>query len=98
MKGADIMVIRFVDIVETSRHIKKLCTEKGYGASEIQKHLRLQSVQSVYSWWSVKSKNIPGLDHLLQLSDLLGCSLEELLVLKRLRCRKRNRAEFYIIG
>ena len=76
------MILRYVDIVETSRHLKELCTEKGFSANEIQKHLHLQSVQSVYSWWSVKSKNLPGVDHLIQLSDLLGCTLEELLVLK----------------
>lgn len=84
------MILRFVDIIETSRHIKKLCTEKGYGASEIQKHLRLQSVQSVYSWWSVKSKNIPGLDHLLQLSDLLGCTMEDMLVLKEVEIQEEE--------
>ena len=74
------MILRYVDIVETSRRIKELCTEKGFSANEIRKYLHLQSVQSVYSWWSVKSKNIPGLDHLLQLSDLLGCTMEDLLV------------------
>ncbi len=76
------MILRFVDIVETSRHIKKLCTEKGFSANDIQKHLHLQSVQSVYAWWSSKSKNLPCLDHMLQLSDMLGCTMEELLVFK----------------
>ncbi len=84
------MILRFVDIIETSRRLKELCTEKGYGASEIQKHLRLQSVQSVYSWWSVKSKNIPGLDHLLQLSDLMGCTMEDMLVLKEVEIQEEE--------
>lgn len=76
------MLLRYVDIIYTSHRIKELCVAKGYSASDIQKHLHLQSVQSVYSWWSPKSKNLPGLDHLVQLSDLLGCTLEDLLVLK----------------
>ena len=84
MKGADNMILRYVDIIETSRRIKELCTEKGFSANDIQKRLHLQSVQSVYSWWSPKSKNIPGLDHLIQLSDLLGCTMEDLLVTREI--------------
>ena len=84
------MILRYVDIVETSRRIKELCTEKGFSANEIRKYFRLQSVQSVYSWWSVKSKNIPGLDHLLQLSDLLGCTMEDLLVLKEVEIQEEE--------
>ena len=76
------MILRYVDIIGTSRRIKELCVDKELSAANIQKNMHLQSVQSVYSWWSVKSKNIPGLDHLVQLSDLLGCTMEELLVLK----------------
>ena len=76
------MILRFVDIIETSRRIKELCVEKGFSANDIQKYFHLQSVQSVYSWWSPKSKNLPGLDHLVQLSDLLGCTMEDMLVLK----------------
>jgi len=84
------MILRYVDIVETSRHLKELCTEKGFSASEIQKRLHLQSVQSVYSWWSPKSKNLPGLDHLVQLSDLLGCTMEDMLVLKEVEIQEEE--------
>ena len=84
------MILRFVDIVETSRRIKELCVDKELSAADIQKNMQLQSVQSVYSWWSVKSKNIPGLDHLLQLSDLLGCTMEDMLVLKEVEIQEEE--------
>ena len=82
------MILRFVDIVETSRRIKELCADKELSAADIQKNMPLQSVQSVYSWWSVKSKNIPGLDHLIQLSDLLGCTMEDLLVTREIEIQE----------
>ena len=84
------MILRYVDIIETSRRIKELCVEKGFSAADIQKNMHLQSVQSVYSWWSVKSKNIPGLDHMLQLSDLLGCTMEDMLVLKEVEIQEEE--------
>ena len=84
------MILRVVDIVETSRRLKTLCVAKGHSAGDIQKRLKLQSVQSVYAWWSSQSKNLPGIDHLVQLSDLLGCSLEELLVLKEVEMQEEE--------
>ena len=74
------MRIKVIDIVETSRRIRDRVAAKNLKASDIQKRLHLQSIQGIYAWYSTKSKSLPSLEHLLQLADLLGCTMEDLLV------------------
>ncbi len=74
------MRLKVIDIAETSRRIRECVTERGLKASDIQKLLHLQSIQAIYSWYSPKSKSLPSLEHLLQLADILNCTMEDLLV------------------
>ena len=73
---------KIIDVAETCRRIKKLIEENKYTPREVQFKLGLESVQTVYKWYSSNNKTIPSLDSLIQLSELLGCSIEDILVLK----------------
>lgn len=76
------MTRKVIDTVRTSNHLNQLFMERGLTPKEIQKQLRLQSIQAVYKWMNPRYKTIPSLDHLIQLAYILGCSLEDLLVIK----------------
>ena len=74
------MRLKMIDIAETSRRIRDQVAAKNLKASDIQKLLHLQSIQGIYAWYSPKSKSLPSLEHLLQLADILNCTMEDLLV------------------
>ena len=74
------MRLKVIDIAETSRRIRDRVAAKNLKASDIQKRLHLQSIQGIYAWYSTKSKSLPSLEHLLQLADILNCTMEDLLV------------------
>lgn len=71
-----------IDVAATCRNLKELIEEQKYTPMEIQHVLGLNSVQSVYKWYSRNNRTIPSLDNLVMLSELLGCTLEDILVLK----------------
>ena len=78
------MRLRVIDIAETSRRIKDRVADRNIKAADIQKMLHLQSIQGIYAWYSPKSQSLPSLEHLLQLADLLECSMEDLLVTREI--------------
>ena len=81
-KGAEDMKHRIIDIPATSINIRELITERGYTMSDIRRMLNLLTVQAVYNWCSPKSKTLPDIQHMLQLADILRCTIEDMLVLK----------------
>ncbi len=64
----------------TCAHIRKLCAERRVSVDRIAEHMNV-SRQTVYAWFS--SKKMPTIDHLIELSDLLGVTVDELLVRKK---------------
>ena len=74
------MIRRVIDMDATGRKIGKMILEKGYTMRDIQHLLGLVAVQSVYAWVSPKRRSLPDVQHLLQLSDILDCKIEDLLV------------------
>lgn len=74
------MRIAVIDMEATCKNLKRICTEKGYGISRLQHELGLESRQAIYKWFSGKS--IPGIDNLILISELLGITLDELIIRK----------------
>ena len=77
------MSIDVIDVSETSKKLKKIIEAKNMTAKDIQQALGLDSIQAVYKWMSPKYKSMPTVDHLLQLSKVLNCHMEDLLVIKQ---------------
>jgi len=62
----------------TGENIKRLCEERGLGVKDLQKALGLESRQAIYKWW--EGKNIPSIDNLIKLSNILGVTVEDIIV------------------
>ena len=71
-----------IDIEATCRNLKEMLEKQNYTAKEVQFKLGLETVQAVYKWLSPNNRTIPSLDSLVQLADMLGCSVEDILVYK----------------
>ena len=68
-----------LDRDKTCECIKTMCQKKGVTIIDIVKRMNV-SRQTVYSWFS--SKKIPSIDHLIELSDILSVTVDELMVRK----------------
>ena len=69
-----------IDVKETGRNIKRLMEEGGVTPSNIQLWCGFTTVQPIYHW--MNGRNLPSVDNLLILSAVLGCSMEDILVLE----------------
>ena len=65
-----------LDYNNTGKLIRNTCMKRGVSVDDIADHINV-SRQTVYSWFS--SKKMPTVDHLIELSDLLDVSVDELL-------------------
>ncbi len=65
----------------TRLNIKKMMEERNLTPKDVQKALQLDSVQAVYKWLNPRVKAMPSLDSLVQLANLFGCTIEDILVL-----------------
>ena len=64
--------------IRTGQNLRLLFRESGYHNIDILRALHFESRNSVYDWFAGRS--VPTADHLLDLSNLLGCPMESLLV------------------
>lgn len=62
----------------TGMRLKQLCASQGVTVKQIQQVLHIGTHQSIYNWFC--GKTLPSVDNLLQLSKLLGLSIEDMLV------------------
>lgn len=71
--------MKMIDTGKTHSALRLKIVEKGMSPKDVQEALGLQSVQAVYRWLSPKGKTLPSLDNIVELSGLLGCTVDELL-------------------
>lgn len=67
-----------MDMLMTGQLIKRLVSERGYSVSEVQEKLGLSCPQPIYRWY--KGQNLPSVDNLFILSDMLGLHMEDFLI------------------
>ncbi|MCR5591556.1 MAG: helix-turn-helix domain-containing protein [Lachnospiraceae bacterium] len=72
-----------MDMYRTCQNIRSLCEYKGYSAGSIAEELNI-SKQTVYCWFS--AKKFPSIDHIVELSDILGVPIDEMIVRKEYMC------------
>ncbi len=70
-----------IDTEATCRNLREMLENQKITAKEVQIKLGLETVQAVYKWLSPNNRTIPSLDSLVQLADMLGCSIEDILVI-----------------
>ncbi len=71
-----------IDTEATCRNLREMLENQKITAKEVQIKLGLETVQAVYKWLSPNNRTIPSLDSLVQLADMLGCSIEDILIFK----------------
>lgn len=70
-----------VNMQETGIRIYNLMADKNITAKDVAKECGLAVVQGVYKWWWGKS--LPSLDNFVILADMLGTTIDEILVVER---------------
>ncbi len=69
-----------IDTELTGRLLERRIRQSGYTVKELQHMLHLSCPQPIYRWF--KGRALPSVDHLLFLSRILQCYMEELLVVR----------------
>lgn len=70
-----------VDVAATGRAIENLMETKNITVKEMQGLLGFTTPQAIYKWfWG---KNLPTIDNMVILCDILGVKIDEILVLKK---------------
>lgn len=67
-----------LDLNATGAKIKSLLRQRGISPRKLQSILNFPYVQTIYNWF--RGKNMPTLDNLVVLSQVLGVSMDEIVV------------------
>lgn len=69
-----------IDLVATGKNISRLRKAQGLSVSELQEYFGFDAPQAIYKWQ--QGKSLPSIDNLYALSEMLGVSMNEILVPK----------------
>ena len=67
-----------IDLVATGKNISRLRKAQGLSVSELQEYFGFDAPQAIYKWQ--QGKSLPSIDNLYALSEMLGVSMNEILV------------------
>jgi transcriptional regulator with XRE-family HTH domain len=65
------------NVKKTGANLRRIMNKCGITAKDVKEYLNLASVQSVYYWWN--GTNMPTIDNLYALSQLLRTPIDEIL-------------------
>ena len=71
---------RVIDLVKTGKNIERLLSERGVTARDVQLRLGFAERRPVYFW--IQGKNLPSIDNLFMLAEMLQVSIDEILIAK----------------
>ena len=71
---------RVIDLVKTGKNIERLLSEHGLTARDVQQRLGFAERRPVYFW--IQGKNLPSIDNLFMLAEMLQVSIDEILIPK----------------
>lgn len=71
---------RLIDSIKTGKKIKMIVLKSGYTVQDIQEYLHFSAPNEIYRWF--RAERMPSLDNICALSQMLGVTIDELLVLK----------------
>lgn len=66
-----------LDIYKTGQKIKQIMQKRGITVKEVQRYLGLETPQSIYHWFN--GRNVPTIDNLDALSELLAVPVDAML-------------------
>ena len=71
---------RVIDLVKPGKNIERLLSERGLTARDVQQRLGFAERRPVYFW--IQGKNLPSIDNLFMLAEMLRVSIDEILIAK----------------
>ena len=71
---------RVIDLVKTGKNIERLLSARGLTARDVQQRLGFAERRPVYFW--IQGKNLPSIDNLFMLAEMLQVSIDEILIPK----------------
>lgn len=71
---------RVIDLVKTGKNIERLLSERGFTARDVQQRLGFTERRPIYFW--IKGKNLPSIDNLFILAEMLQVSIDDILIAK----------------
>lgn len=71
---------RVIDLVKTGKNIERLLSERGLTARDVQQRMGFAERRPVYFW--IQGKNLPSIDNLFMLAEMLRVSIDEILIAK----------------
>ena len=71
---------RVIDTVKTGKNIERLLSARGLTARDVQQRLGFAERRPVYFW--IQGKNLPSIDNLFMLAEMLQVSIDEILIAK----------------
>lgn len=71
---------RVIDLVKTGRNIERLMFERGFTARDVQQRLGFTERRPIYFW--MQGKNLPSIDNLFMLAEMLQVSIDDILIPK----------------
>lgn len=82
---------RVIDTEKTGKNIERLMAERGLTARDIQQRLGFAERRPVYFW--LAGKNLPSIDNLLMLAEMMHVSMDDILVRKDEYGQQRSEPE-----
>lgn len=71
---------RVIDLVKTGKNIERLLAERGLTAKDVQQRLGFAERRPAYFW--IAGKNLPSIDNLFILTEMLQVPIDEILIAK----------------
>ena len=71
---------RVIDLVKTGKNIERLLSERGLTDRDVQQRLGFAERRPVYFW--IQGKNLPSIDNLFILAEMLQVPIDEILIPK----------------
>lgn len=71
---------RVIDLVKTGKNIERLLAERGITARDVQQRLGFTERRPIYFW--IHGKNLPSIDNLFILAEMLQVSIDDILIAK----------------
>lgn len=71
---------RVIDLVKTGKNIERLLAERGVTARDVQQRLGFTERRPIYFW--IQGKNLPSIDNLFILAEMLQVSIDDILIAK----------------
>lgn len=80
-----------IDMAATGENIKRLRMERGLTVRDLQKYFGFEEPQAIYKWQ--RGQSLPSVDNLYALGNLLGLSMDEILIPRKAHNRTSDKQQ-----